>query len=109
LRCYGESREIAHKLEERESELATLVNMIFIHVTRSDVEGFLQLADEAEELAQEVEGWTPLSILYWLRGRQALTSSRDEEGMAYCAEALHFALKGEKQPYERCSLTLIRR
>ena len=94
LLCYRESREIAHKLEERESELATLVNMIFIHVTRSHVEGFLQLADEAEELAQEVEGWTPLSILYWLRGRQALTSSRHEEGMAYCAEALHFALKG---------------
>ncbi len=94
LRCYGESREIAHKLEERESELATLVNIIFIHVTRSDVEGFLQLADVAEELAQEVEGWTPLSILYWLRGRQALTSSRDEEGMVYYAEALHFALKG---------------
>ncbi|MGB5932358.1 MAG: tetratricopeptide repeat protein [Anaerolineae bacterium] len=94
LRCYRESREIAHKLEERESELATLVNVIFIHVTRSDVEGFLQLADEAEELAQEVEGWTPLSILYWLRGRQALTSSRDGEGMAYYAEALRLALKG---------------
>jgi len=94
LRCYRESREIAHKLEERESELATLVNMIFIHVTRSDVEGFLELADEAEELAQALEGWTPLSILHWLRGRQALTCSRHEEGMAYYAEALHFALKG---------------
>lgn len=95
LRCYRESREIAHKLEERESELAILLNMIFIHVTRSDVEGFLQLADEAEELAQEVEGWTSLSILHWLRGRQAFIASRDEEGMAYYAEALRLAFKGE--------------
>ncbi|HAL60881.1 MAG TPA: hypothetical protein DCP08_00555 [Chloroflexi bacterium] len=94
LRCYRESREIAHKLEERESELAILVNMIFIHVTRSHVEDFLQLADEAEELAQALEGWAPLSILHWLRGRHALTSSRHEEGMAYYAEALRFALKG---------------
>ncbi len=94
LRCYRESREIAHKLEERESELAILVNMIFIHVTRSHVEDFLQLADEAEELAQVLEGWVPLSILHWLRGSHALTSSRHEEGMAYYAEALRFALKG---------------
>ncbi|MFQ6000593.1 MAG: tetratricopeptide repeat protein [Anaerolineae bacterium] len=94
LRYYRESREIAHKLEERESELAILVNMIFIHVTRSQVEDFLQLADEAEELAQALGGWAPLSILHWLRGRQALTSSRHEEGMAYYAEALRFALKG---------------
>ena len=94
LRCYRGSREIAHKLEERESELAILVNMIFIHVSRSQVEDFLQLADEAEELAQALEGWASLSILHWLRGRQALTSSRHEEGMAYYAEALRFALKG---------------
>lgn len=93
LRWYQESREIAHILEERESELAILANMLFIHVTRSEAEGFLQLADEAEELAQEVEGWATLSMLYWLRGRQAFTSSRQEEGMAYYAEALRFALK----------------
>lgn len=94
LRCYRESREMAHKLEERESELAILVNRIFIHLTRSDIEDFLPLADEAEELAQALEDWAPLSILYWLRGRQALTSSRDGEGMAYYAEALRLALKG---------------
>jgi len=94
LRCYRESRESAHELEERESELAILVNMIFIHATRSDVEGFLQLADEVEELAQALEGWAPLSILHWLRGRQAFTSSRHEEGMACYAEALRLALKG---------------
>jgi len=94
LRCYRESREIAHKLEERESELAILVNMIFIHVSRSQVEDFLPLANEAEKLAQVLEGWASLSILHWLRGRQALTSSRHEEGMAYYAEALRFALKG---------------
>jgi len=94
LRWYRESREIARKLEERESELATLVNMIFIHFTRSQVEGFLQLAAEAEELAQALEGWASLSILNWLRGSQAFASARDEEGMAYYAKALRFALKG---------------
>ena len=97
LRCYRESREIAHKLEERESELAILVNMIFIYVTRSHVEDFLQLADEAEELARALEGWASLSILHWLRGRQAFTSSRHEEGMVYYAEVLRFALKGGEQ------------
>lgn len=70
------------------------MNRIFIHLTRSDIEDFLPLADEAEELAQALEDWAPLSILYWLRGRQALTSSRDGEGMAYYAEALRLALKG---------------
>ena len=100
LRCYRESREIAQELQERESELAILVNIIFIHVTRSDVEDFLQLASEAEELAQEVEGWVSLSILYWLRGRQAIPSSRHEEGMAYYAEALCFALKGGEATLE---------
>ncbi len=94
LRCYRESRKIAHQLEERESELAILVNMIFIHLTRSHVEDFLPLADEAEELAQALEAWASLSILHWLRGRQAIPSSRHEEGMAYYAEALRFALKG---------------
>jgi len=94
LRCYRESREIAHQLEERESELAIMVNMIFIHLSRSQVEDFLKLADEAEELARALEGWASLSVLHWLRGKQALTSSRDEEGMAYYADALRFALKG---------------
>jgi tetratricopeptide (TPR) repeat protein len=91
LRCYRESREIAHKLEERESELAILMNMIFIHVSRSHVEDFSQLADEAEELAQEVEGWASLSILHWLRGRQAFDSAAIEEAMAHYREALHCA------------------
>lgn len=97
LRCYREGREIAHKLGERESELAILVNMIFIHVTRSQVEDFLPLAAEAEELAQELEGWASLSILNWLRGREALASSRGEEGMAYYAEALRFAFKAGEE------------
>jgi len=91
LRCYRESREIAHKLEERESELAILVNMIFIHLTRSDVEDFSPLADEAEELAQALGGWASLSILHWLRGRQALASEATEEAMAHYREALHYA------------------
>lgn len=93
LGYYSRSRHLAQGLGEESSELAILMNMIFIHVTRSDVEGFLQLTDAAEELAQEVENWTSLSILYWLRGRQALASSRDEEGMANYTKALGFALK----------------
>jgi len=94
LGYYHRSRHLAQELGEGSSELATLMNMVLIHFTRGRREEFFLLAEEAEELAQALEGWATLSILHWLRGRQALTSSRHEEGMACYAEALRFALKG---------------
>lgn len=94
LGYYHRSHHLAQELGEGSSELATLMNMAFIHFSRGIREEFFLLADEVEELAKKLEVWYPLSKLSWLRGRLALTSSKHEEGMAYYAEALHFALKG---------------
>jgi len=94
LGYYHQSCHLAQELGEGASELATLMNIAFIHFTCGRSEEFFLLADEAEELAQALEEWVHLSTLHWLQGRQALTSSRGEEGMAHYAEALRFALKG---------------
>ncbi len=92
--CYEGSRQIAHELEEELSELVALMNLAFLQFTEGQTEEFLRLADEAEDLALELERWEPLSKLSWLRGRLAMSDSEAyEEGLARYADALRYAAR----------------
>lgn len=92
--CYEGSRQIAHELEEELSELVALMNLAFLHFTEGQMEEFVRYANEAEDLALELERWEPLSKLSWLRGRLAMSDSEAyEEGLARYADALRYAAR----------------
>jgi len=91
LGYYQRSRHLAQELGEGSSELATLMNMVFIHFTGGQREEFFLLAEEVERLAKNLEVWDPLSKLSWLRGRLAFASAAIEVAMAHYREALHYA------------------
>ena len=92
--CYEGSRQIAHELEEELSELVALMNLAFLQFTEGQTEEFLRYADEAEDIALELERWEPLSKLSWLRGRLAMSDSEAyEEGLARYADALRYAAR----------------
>ncbi|NIN63127.1 MAG: tetratricopeptide repeat protein [Anaerolineae bacterium] len=92
--CYEGSRQIAHELEEELSELVALMNLAFLQFTEGQTEEFLRYADEAEDLALDLERWEPLSKLSWLKGRLAMSDSEAyEEGLARYADALRYAAR----------------
>jgi tetratricopeptide (TPR) repeat protein len=92
--CYEGSRQIAHELEEELGELVALMNLAFLQFTEGQTEEFLRYADEAQDLALELERWEPLSKLSWLRGRLAMSDSEAyEEGLARYADALRYAAR----------------
>lgn len=92
LECYESSRQIAHQFGDQVSELAVLMNLVFLHFTLEDVDEFSRRAGEAEELSLALERWEPLSKLSWLQGRLALSSSIGyEEGLSHYADALRYA------------------
>ena len=92
LECYEGSRQIAHQFGDEVSELAVLMNLVFLHFTLEQVEEFSRRAGEAEKLSLALERWEPLSKLSWLEGRLALSSSiAYEEGLTHYADALGYA------------------
>ncbi len=92
LDCYEASQEIVHLFEDEVSELAALMNLVFLHFALGQEAEFSGRACQAEELARALESWDPLSILSWLRGRLAFTDpAAYEEGLARYAEALRYA------------------
>jgi tetratricopeptide (TPR) repeat protein len=98
LECYEGSREIAHELGEELSELVAVMNLVFLHFTERQNEEFFRRADEAEQLAQALQRWEPLSKLSWLRGRLALAASPDlDKGLANYADAMRYAARESEE------------